>query len=116
MNSKVIVPTIGRKVWYWHGGVTAKNAKRQPMDATVCFVHNERLVNLGCRDHKGASFNATGVPLLQPGDPTPDEGVSFCEWMEYQKGQATKTEKLETALEAARRIDSAGDPLINSLK
>lgn len=84
----MINPTVGRKVWYspeaGEGGV---KLGEQPFDATVVFVHNERMVNLLIVDHAGNGFSKHSVTLLQDDDaPLPQGG--HASWMPYQVGQA----------------------------
>ena len=83
--SRVTPPTIGRKVWYWG----ASNQSNQAEDATVCFVHNDRLVNLRVTDHFGDSFPVANVTLRQPDDARSEFGA-YCEWMPYQVSQHDK--------------------------
>lgn len=107
--SNVIIPTVGRKVWFWPqdctfekrnaegvlkpfapsdlGGVTAA---RQPMDATVVYVWHDRMVNLLVLDHYGNAFPVTSATLVQDGDEPPTG--AYCEWMPFQKGQAAKAD------------------------
>lgn len=85
----MIKPTIGRKVWFTpYTGMDARMDPLQPLDATVTFVCNDRLVNLAVRSQHGASMpGCTFVPLLQDGD-IPPEGGYYAEWMPYQKALA----------------------------
>lgn len=102
---EIIKPTVGRKVWFRPNGIKALqeagvleylptplivNGGDQPLDATVVYVWNDRCVNLTILDHSGHPFIASSVPLLQDGDEKPASGF-YCEWMPYQKGQATKS-------------------------
>lgn len=93
MSTKVITPTVGRKVWLRLNGHTVEgltaNDTFTPMDATVVYVWNDRMVNLAARDHNGVPFSITSVPLLQEGDLAPRD-VAYCEWMPHQKSQAEK--------------------------
>jgi hypothetical protein len=102
----MIKPTIGRKVWFWPakvtGGHLVVNSRDQPLDATVVYVFNDRLVNLQIIDHGGYAHPATSVPLIQEGDERPDG--YFAEWMPFQKGQAARTEQAEAKGEDAARI------------
>lgn len=97
----MIKPTVGRKVWYrptafdksGPGGMHA--ALDQPLDATVVYVHSDRMVNLLVVDHMGRSFPKTSVQLLQEGDTPPavTGGGGYAEWMPYQQGQARAATK-----------------------
>lgn len=102
--SKIISPTIGRKVWYWHSGWAVPQLggesiypvsydASQAMDATVIYVFSDRMVSLDVTDHRGNRFIASSVTLVQPGDERP--GGAFCEWMPFQVGQAAKAEPAE---------------------
>ena len=88
----MIEPTVGRVVLYTpHEGEGANNGG-QPMAATIAYVWGERMVNLSVVDHNGNQFSATSIPLAQDDDIV---APGICEWMDYQKGQAAKTESLE---------------------
>lgn len=101
MNSPVITPTVGRKVWYrpskhdQQGPVPMQCVVGQPLDATVIAVHGDRCVNVLVTDMVGRQFPVLSVTLVQDGEtpPSDGEGVPFgryVEWMPYQKGQAAK--------------------------
>lgn len=98
----MIVPTIGRKVWYRPAPVEVRTQsdlrdfsahkmvclnQAVPMDATVVYVWNDRMVNLRVTDHDGRQFALKSVLLLQ-GDETYQPVNGYCEWMPYQAGQA----------------------------
>lgn len=105
--SKIIAPSVGRKVWFRLNGISELEKPRfgtetvpvqyrphtvefnQPLDATVVYVWNDRMVNLHILDHYGNPFIATSVKLLQEGDTPPQFGF-YAEWMPYQLGQAKK--------------------------
>lgn len=89
----MIEPTIGRKVWFRPNGATHLNGgafsnfnEDQPMDASVAYVHGERMVNLQVIDHAGVPHAVMSVHFRQPEDHEP-VGM-YCEWMPYQVGQA----------------------------
>ena len=72
-------PAVGRHVWYRgrpYGGV---RLDPQPMHAVICYVWNERLVNLLVVDHDGTSFSMPSVHLRQRGDEKPLMD-HYCEW------------------------------------
>lgn len=113
----MIKPTVGRVVNFWpslynsggHPDIVRHsddNGKCQPFAATVAYVWNDRLVNLSFVDHDGIPFNATSVQLLQDDDVGPATGF-YAEWMDYQKGQAAKTEAAEVALKGAGNTPAA---------
>jgi hypothetical protein len=91
----VIKPTVGRKVWYRptafdKSGPGAMQSGDQPLDATVVYVHGDRMVNLFVVDAVGRTFAKTSVTLLQDDDAPPPiaGGGGYAEWMPYQQGQA----------------------------
>lgn len=98
----MIKPTVGRMVHFHpargdpivHDGV-------QPLSGQIAYVHNDRLVNLGVLDKNGVLHPRTSVPLLQDDDAA-QAGTAHAKWMDYQRGQAAKTEALE------RQIADAG--------
>lgn len=92
----MIKPTIGRVVWYW---APDRVLPEQPFAALVAHVWSDTCVNIAYFDEQGRSHNATSVPLYQGDTDRPD--FAFCEWMPFQKGQAAKTEQLESAVAAA---------------
>lgn len=112
----MISPTPGRVVWFHpHPSdpiYTAEDAA--PLAATVAYVHNDRLINIGVLDHRGVHHSRLKVTLVQDGD-TPPEGqwktpANHCVWMPYQRGQAAKTE----ALEAKSAEVPAGAPTVST--
>ena len=108
----MIVPTVGRVVWvrmtreqidYLRkcgnaaGEIAYLPGGAQPMVGHVVYVHDDRLVSLRVFDHNGEAFILTSVRLLQDNEAPSGVGI-WAEWMPYQKGQAAKTEELETKL------------------
>lgn len=99
-----IVPTIGRKVWFWSSinyrfdaDVEAINIS-QAFDATVVFAHETGNVNLLVVDHTGNPAIALDVELRDPatddsheeeGDAGDDAGhpTGYATWMPYQVNQ-----------------------------
>ena len=79
----MIVPTVGRQVWYHD---LPPGPRDQPMAATIVYVHSERLVNLAILNHGGHLVQRQSVQLLQDEEPHP--AGPFCQWMPYQKGVA----------------------------
>jgi hypothetical protein len=84
----MITPTIGRRVWFWPA-VGTYGKLEQPFDAGIAYVHGDRCINIGFRDHNGTVGSATSVPLLQDDDKVPENGFC-CQWMPYQAAQAAK--------------------------
>jgi len=71
-------PVVGDVVHYWpaeHKDVA------QPYAAIVCYVYNDRLVNLVVFMSNGIAVERQHVVLLQEGDVRPLSGaMSFAEW------------------------------------
>lgn len=85
---------------------------KQPLTAHVAHVWGDRLINVTVIDSYGQHWPRANVVLLQDDEPKP-EGVAFCTWMDYQKGQAAKAEAAEAALLAAQsaaKYDAARGP------
>ena len=104
----MISPTVGRVVWYHPAsgdlGIAVID-RAQPCAAIVAFVWHDRMVNLTVSDHYGLALCRSSIVLLQDGDIPPPAGMSYCEWMPFQKGQAAKTETLERQVGAGNAID-----------
>src|SRR6266481_1667828 len=98
----MISPTVGRVVWYRPGPYDRSGSTMtihedgQPLAAIVAYVWSDALVNLTVSDHNGTPHSRTSVTLHQGEGECPSS--PYCEWMPYQKGQAAKTEQLETKL------------------
>jgi hypothetical protein len=76
-----------------------------PLAAIITAAKSDTLVNLCVFDAEGSPLGFQNVQLLQDdAEPTLDkEGKptgSFAMWMPYQKGQASKTEALESQLQS----------------
>lgn len=94
-----IIPTIGRKVWFWASAPDEFNIEDhdQALDATVIFVHTEGpvkgTVNLLVIDHQGESHFQEAIELKNY-DGERHFGEKLDEptatWMPYQMGQARK--------------------------
>ena len=76
----MIVPTVGRVVWY------CDPRSPVPLAAIVTYVWSDRLVNLAVFNENGHNFGVTSVTLVQPEDDKP-EG-RYCKWMPFQVGQS----------------------------
>ncbi|MFV3090164.1 hypothetical protein ACNJYG_06665 [Pseudomonas sp. GW6] len=98
-----IKPTVGRVLHFIPTAEYAASRSMvfsdpsQPLAATIVYVHSDTMVNLVVMDQVGVPFDVRSVPLAQ-GD-TLAGGSFYAQWMPYQKGQAAKTESLETALQ-----------------
>lgn len=99
-----ITPTVGRMLHfiptadYMASRKLAFGNPAQPLAAVIAYVHSDTMVNLTVWDQNGQQFSVCSVPLVQE-KPLALAGSSFCaQWMPYQKGQAAKTESLESQL------------------
>ena len=97
----MIVPTIGRVVHYRPSSYDKAAGMdiyddKTPLTANIVYVWSDTCINLVVFDHGGHSFARTSVPINET------SGASaWAEWMDFQKGQAAKTEAAEAALKAA---------------
>lgn len=100
-----ILPSIGRKVWFYEALADAGCLDQyQPYDATIVYVHSPSIVNLRVTKHSGDTIIRTSVPLRNPAGAGVDlhgSGNPYCTWMPYQMGQAAKTEAAEAKLAEA---------------
>ncbi len=83
--SPVIVPTVGRVVWYTPYAHEAIRGSGH-LAAIVAHVWSSTCVNLAVFDSDGHTHARTSVRLVHGGAERPAAG--FCEWMPYQIGQA----------------------------
>jgi hypothetical protein len=92
----MIVPTLGRVVWFTPGAhdLIATDRDGRCAAIVVRVWPNDRMVNLTVFDADGNCHSRTSVRLIQDDD-QPGEGLGYCAWMPYQKGQAAKAEALE---------------------
>lgn len=102
-KNKIALPTVGRIV---HVFVT-NSEPVQPMAAIVAAVPDDgRPLTI-----HACVFWPTGTPAAMKDVPhksqAAEHGEMFWDWMDYQKGQAAKTEELRRELEA-RTASSAG--------
>lgn len=85
-----MVPSIGRRVWYWPSqkqldeGILRSCDCEQALEAGVIFVHHSESVNLLVTDHLGRSVPLLGIPLLQA------RLAGTAQWMPYQVQEAAK--------------------------
>lgn len=94
--AQMIVPTIGRRVWWRCNGneSATKNLgvfdETQPCDAGITYVWADSLVNVTVTGPSGIQCAFTSVHLRQPGyDPAP-EGTPYVEWIPHQVSAAAK--------------------------
>ena len=92
----MIVPTIGRVVWFWPAKGAHEPKVEQPNAALIAYVHSDRMVNLAVFGADGSPCGETSVTLLQDDDKPPSVG-RFASWMPYQVGQAKKHEAEDKA-------------------
>jgi len=92
----LIKPTVGRVVLVFD---RPHAHTEQPEAALITYVHNDQLINVGGFDANGHPFQLTSLYLVQS-DKDHSEGMQRAEWMPYQKGQAAKTEQLESQIKA----------------
>lgn len=83
----MINPTIGRVVLFWPEKPTMP--QQQPFPALVCFVHDERKINVGGYTDDCVPFGAPDITLLQDDDAIPEDGP-YATWMPYQVATAMK--------------------------
>lgn len=84
-----IVPTIGRMILF-HPPSNSTHHGFEPnaiCAATIAKVLPDGRLNLGVLDGNGVNHSMTAVPLIQEGEPQPENGY-FAEWMSYQKSVA----------------------------
>ena len=89
----MIKPTVGRVVLFY----SDPSADVRP--AIITHVWGDPCINVATWDGNGSPVAAppTSVRLVQPGESLPASGP-YCTWMDYQVGQAAKTEALEKQL------------------
>ena len=103
----MIQPTVGRMVNVWPGrswpGVHSHHTLTQPFAGIIAHVWSDTMINIGYFDANGMHYSKTSVTLVQPEDadqPRPEHG--YCEWMDYQVGQAAKADAMRHELDAYR--------------
>lgn len=102
-------PTVGRMVHYWPADTANDDVMhildpKQPFSAQIVWLCDSGLIGVVIHDQAGHRHFRV-VPLRQG-----DEVIAlpFCEWMDFQKGQAAKTEQLEAALAIGAAARAAG--------
>lgn len=101
----IISPTVGRIVLFHpeHNTRDSRFAYAPTCAAIIAKVWTDTCVNLTVFDANGEPWSRTSVELVHDGMVAPNG--NWCEWMPYQKGQAAKTEALESALAATKTAD-----------
>lgn len=84
----MISPSIGRVVWYYPPG----SIDPQPWPALICYVHSDRLINLGGFKADGTTFDAREVRLVQDVSETVKLSDGFASWMPYQQKVAAEAQ------------------------
>lgn len=102
----VIQPTVGRVVHYEPapsdpGFHLCADYGKETQAALIVFVNDDGTVNLGVFDKFGHTYPKQRVPLIQDGEPSPENG--YAHWMPYQVGQAAKTEQVQAELEKTKK-------------
>ena len=106
----LIKPTVGRVLHFFPSTQYMASRKlafgdpSQPLAAVIAYVHSDKMVNLTVWDQNGLQFDVCSVQLIQEGDTVPLCSF-YAAWMDYQKGQAAKTEAL--AREAFAAVTAA---------
>ncbi len=104
----MITPTVGRVVYFRPGeGARSRMIVRgnQPLRADIVYVHDDQYVALNVDDHQGKRHFMPKVFLLQD-DVKPVAGLSYAEWMPYQKAVAKG--------EIAPTLHAAGAPHVST--
>jgi hypothetical protein len=72
----------GRDLHFWPGvgDPLHKRSQGRPLAAKVAFVHSPTSVNLAVLDNVGCPHQRLAVRLVLPGEASPGDGVSYCEW------------------------------------
>ena len=102
----MIKPTVGRMILYTPPAWDKQGPKGMAVGTgkecagIIVAVHGDKCINAVVFDGNGEAFSKTSVNLLQDDDKPYCDGEGndlggYCKWMEYQKGQAAKTEELE---------------------
>ena len=110
----MITPTIGRQVWFHHGGNYPHVKALGPIfAATIVHVWDDRCINIAALDSDGMLFGVQQVALIQDtGDSNINVVNPFATWMPYQKavasGQQAPTLHETDALKLAAAARAAG--------
>lgn len=90
----VINPTVGR-ILYYTPGVDDPWMSRQyaPFAAIIARVNSDNTVNLGVLDGSGHCNPRPNVTLIQ-GALIAEPEKAYCTWMDYQRGQAARSDEL----------------------
>lgn len=91
--SAAIVPTVGRKIWYFpcgderdgcfDGAPPMAQFDNGPLDASIVCAYADGTVNLVVFDSEGTMFKRKGVTILDENEDDNEES-GFARWMPYQ--------------------------------
>ena len=100
--TSTIKPTIGRRVWFWTGGMENVRDQAQAFDAGVIFVNGDGTVDLTVTDHTGLQLLRRSVPLGDARTEGPPDAHGhghgdYATWMPYQMAAAKKDAKQPTS-------------------
>lgn len=98
----MIIPTIGRVVWFYPQGAADLAQKRQPHCALIAYVHSDSEINIAAFNQLGNTYSKQYVKLIQEGELT-DGLQSFCCWMPYQQAQAARATQQQSAPSGGKR-------------
>lgn len=115
----MIKPTVSRFVWYrpyttpnvmvldYAGKSQFDNGlpcvMGEPLPALITAVWGDDCVSVTVFDINGGSHGRPSIHLWHGEGERPTER-RYCEWMPFQKGQATKTEEMEGRLREAHNL------------
>lgn len=96
-----IVPTVGRMILFHPPRNSTKHGfePNAICAATIAKVLPDGRLNLGVLDGNGVNHSMTEVPLIQEGEPQPENGY-WAEWMAFQRHQAAEIEASEQQVAA----------------
>ncbi len=95
----MIKPTVGRILHYYPGANDVVTGPA-PCAAIVTGVVHDREIHVRAFGPAAGSWSRPNVMLLQDQD-QPKPMTSYCKWMEYQVGQAARTEQAEALVAAS---------------
>lgn len=102
----MIVPTIGRVIHVYRNG-----PEMPPEPALICYVHNDRKINVAGFSYTGDPFSVRDCTLVQDDEAVPN-GI-YAIWMPYQVNKAASSNALASAVaqaESAAAVPAAVAP------
>jgi hypothetical protein len=100
--SKPLVPTVGRRMYFFCSVSVCIDQElicldpAQPFDAGVIYIINDSTVNVLVTDHEGNMVTVTECPVCDREYAEQANLEYWVEWMPYQKAQAAKDAAVET--------------------